>query len=148
MTELWRKLKVKLIAGARIVDRFAELSEKITMFGASRGIAVDFEDEMIPLPIIMMPESRVRMAWNMVTLILLVYTATFVPYRTAFIEEVSPALEVWEWIVDTLFLIDIIVNFLSAYENTDKNIEVRLKYIARTYITSWFFFDLAAVFPF
>jgi hypothetical protein len=40
----------------------------------------------------------------------------------------------WEWIVDSLFIIDIFINFVSAFENQDKNIEVRLKVIASTYI--------------
>jgi len=57
-------------------------------------------------------------------------------------------LVIWEWIVDALFIIDIFINFVSAFENQDKNIEVRLKVIAAMYIQSWFLFDLAAVFPF
>lgn len=118
------------------------------MFGASRGIELDIEEEIEPLPIILMPENKLKMAWNLVTLALLLYTATFVPYRTSFIEKAPPGLAVWEWIVDTLFCVDIFINFISAYENSDKNIEVRMKVIAKSYITSWFFFDLAAVFPF
>jgi hypothetical protein len=136
------------VGGARIIRRFAELSDNIAMFGASRQIAVDIEEEIEPLPIILLPDNKFRMAWNLVTMILLLYTASFVPYRTSFIDDAPPGLETWEWIVDALFLIDIFINFVSAYENSDKNIEVRLKVIAQTYITSWFFFDLAAVFPF
>lgn len=88
------------------------------------------------------------MAWNIVTIFLLLYTATFVPYRTSFIDQTPPTLEIWEWMVDALFSIDIIINFISAYENNDKNIEVRLKMIAKTYVTSWFLFDALAIFPF
>jgi hypothetical protein len=54
----------------------------------------------------------------------------------------------WEWVVDALFVVDIFINFISAYENSDKKIEVRMKDIAKTYIFTWFLFDLAAVFPF
>jgi Ion transport protein len=118
------------------------------MFGASRRIAVDIEEEIEPLPFILMPENKLRMSWNLVTLLLLLYTASFVPYRTAFIEETSKTLEVWEWVVDGLFMIDILVNFISAYENSDKNIEVRWKMICQSYISSWFLFDAMAVFPF
>ena len=97
------------------------------MFGASRRVAVEIEDEIVPLPIILLPENKFRMAWNVVTMILLLYTASFVPYRTSFIETASSGLVVWEWIVDALFFVDIFINFISAYENTDKNIEVRMK---------------------
>jgi hypothetical protein len=71
-----------------------------------------------------------------------------VPFRTSFIDEASLSLTVWEWIVDALFFIDIFINFISAYENSDKNIEVRLRVIAQNYVSSWFFLDLLAVFPF
>jgi hypothetical protein len=71
-----------------------------------------------------------------------------VPYRTSFIDTTSEGLAIWEWTVDALFLVDIFINFISAYENSDKNIEVRLKMIAKTYIQSWFPFDLLAIFPF
>jgi len=95
-----------------------------------------------------MPENKLRMGWNLITVLLLLYTASFVPYRTSFIDTASDALAAWEWTVDALFLVDIFINFISAYENTDKNIEVRLKMIAKTYVQSWFPFDLLAVFPF
>ena len=95
-----------------------------------------------------MPDNKFRMAWNLVTMLLLLYTASFVPYRTSFIEVAPSGLVVWEWIVDALFIFDIFINFVSAFENQDKNIEVRLKVIAAMYIQSWFLFDLAAVFPF
>ena len=118
------------------------------MFGVSRRIAVVIDDDIKPLPIILMPDNKFRMAWNIVTMILLLYTASFVPYRTSFIEVAPKGLVIWEWIVDALFIIDIFINFVSAFENQDKNIEVRLKVIASTYIQSWFLFDLTAVFPF
>jgi len=111
-----------------------ELSDTIAMFGVSRRIAVVIDDDIKPLPIILMPDNKFRMAWNIVTMLLLLYTASFVPYRTSFIEVAPNGLVVWEWIVDGLFIIDIFINFVSAFENQDKNIEVRMKVIASTYI--------------
>ena len=122
MLDLWRRVTAKAVGGARIIRRFQELNENITMFGASRRVAVEIEDEIVPLPIILLPENKFRMAWNVVTMILLLYTASFVPYRTSFIETASSGLVVWEWIVDALFFVDIFINFISAYENTYKNI--------------------------
>jgi len=52
---LWRRLIIKAYGGAKIVRRFAELSEFITMFGASRKIDLDIEQEIVPLPIVLMP---------------------------------------------------------------------------------------------
>ena len=96
-----------------------------------------------------MPESKFKMFWNIVTLILLLYTATFVPYQTSFVDtSSSPGLQAWEWVVNGIFGFDVIVNFFSAFENSDKNIEVRFVVIARNYIQSWFLLDVLASFPF
>ncbi len=148
MKDLWRRTHIKAIGGARIVRRFSELSEFITIFGASKKIDLDIEEEIVPLPIVLMPENPIKMFWNFVIMLLLIYTATFVPYRTAFIDEAPEELLDWEWCVDALFMFDLIVNFISAYEDRDKNIEVRMKLIALSYIKSWFFLDIAACIPF
>lgn len=82
-------------------------------------------------------------------MVLLCYTATFLPLRTAFMEVDPMGLFEFELIIDVLFMIDLIINFISAY--TDKNtgfIEVRFKKIAKGYITSWFLLDLTACIPF
>ena len=96
----------------------------------------------------MTPESTFKVVWNFVIIALLLYTATFVPYRTAFIDDSPPALAIFEWMVDVLFMFDLFVNLISAYEDEDKNIEVRLRYIVRNYIKSWFFLDIIACIPF
>ena len=145
---LWRRAKGKAVGGGKIIRRFAELSDEIAMFGATRRIGVEIEEAVEPAFFILMPDNNFRMGWNLVTVTLLLYTASFVPYRTSFIDDAPPGLETWEWVVNALFMFDIVINFISAYENSDKNIEVRLKLIAKTYITSWFFFDCLAVFPF
>ena len=139
---------VKAIGGARIINRFAELNENITMFGASNKIELDLEEEVIPLPIILMPENKLKMAWNFIAMLLLLYTASLVPYRTAFIDVTTSGWATFDWMVDALFMFDIFINFISAYEDRDKNIEVRLKYITQSYLRSWFLFDLAAIIPF
>ena len=148
MERLWRKLQAKAVGASRIIRHFSELSNSIGMFGATRRIAVEIDEEIEPLPFILMPDSRLRMFWNIVTLLLLLYTATFVPYRTSFIDISPPGLDAWEWAVNALFMVDIVVNFISAYENSDKNIEVRLKMIAKTYAQTWFLLDACACFPF
>ena len=82
-------------------------------------------------------------------MVLLIYTATFVPYRTAFLDEVSSGLIFFEYIVDSLFFIDILVNFASGYDIPEFGIvEVKWSKIAVKYFKSWFFLDLVTVFPF
>ena len=84
----------------------------------------------------------------MVMIVLLVYTATIVPFRTAFIDEASPNFETFEYLVDFLFGCDLFVNFISAYVDNDRKLEIKVKVIAKSYIKSWFFFDAFACVPF
>ena len=43
---LWHIAKVKAIGGARVINTFQELNENITMFGASRRVGVEIEEEI------------------------------------------------------------------------------------------------------
>lgn len=94
-----------------------------------------------------MPQSRFKLGWNIVIILLLLYTSTVVPYRVAFVDVSSEAFKVFEYGIDGLFMLDIIVNFLSAIELDDMIIETRPKEIALNYVKFWFLFDLLATFP-
>jgi hypothetical protein len=96
-----------------------------------------------------MPESKFKKMWNVVIIVLLMYTACFVPYKTSFLDDDPQALFIWELIVDSLFILDMFVNFLSAFEDVDTGItEVRMKKIVKAYAFSWFPLDIAACIPF
>lgn len=100
-------------------------------------------------PFILLPDSTMKKFWNFVVLFLLAYTAAFVPVKTAFFDEDPEGLYEFEYFLDVLFYIDLIVNFLSAFEDPNTGfIEVRFSKIARNYIFSWFFLDLSACIPF
>ena len=94
-----------------------------------------------------MPSNIFKSIWNVILIFLLIYTATYMPYKTCFIYEPSQASEIVDTIVDALFTFDILVNFLSAIELSDGTLEYRPRKIAANYIKTWFFFDLIAVLP-
>lgn len=81
-------------------------------------------------------------------MLLLLYTATYVPFKTAFVEESPTLVNNIEFAIDSLFFIDILVNFLSAYETNDKNVEFRLMRISFMYLRTWFLFDIFSCIPF
>ena len=70
------------------------------------------------------------------------------PYKTCFVDESTFTDNVIDWIVDSLFMADILVNFLQATEYSDGSWNTSPKLIARNYIRSWFGFDLVSVIPF
>ena len=96
---------------------------------------------------IIMPNSKFKTLWNLIIILLLGYTSTVVPFQVAFVDTDSFATIIFNYTVDILFGIDIIINFFSAYELANAKNEVKLKTIAINYLTTWFTFDLIATFP-
>lgn len=64
-----------------------------------------------------MPSDRIRSFWNIVTILMMIYVALYLPYFTAFINEVqgSPSYYL-DIAVDIIFGIDVTLTFFSAYE--------------------------------
>lgn len=93
------------------------------------------------------PNSFFKTFWNAVLVLMLVYTASYMPFKTCFIEDSSVLSDVVDALVDFLFTVDIAVNFLSIIEKNDGHLIYQPKQIARIYIRSWFIFDLISVLP-
>ena len=96
-----------------------------------------------------MPESNFKRFWNIIIILLLIYTASFVPVKTAFFDDDPHGLAEFEQVLDALFMLDLIIQFFSAYQDPSTGfIEVRPKMIAKNYISSWFLIDATACIPF
>ena len=95
-----------------------------------------------------MPTEKFKVAWNMIIIIMLLYTATYMPYQICFIDENPTGFMMGlDYLIDVLFFFDIFVNFCSAVERADNVVDPRFKVIATTYVKGWFFLDLFATFP-
>ena len=88
--------------------------------------------------------------WDTVISIILLITCFITPINLAFQEET----EMVEWymmfnyVIDILFFMDILVNFNSAYQNEMYEMIDDRKVIAKTYLSGWFVIDLLAIIPF
>ena len=81
--------------------------------------------------------------------LLLLYTAFFVPYKIAFMDVDPVEVKYMDYCVDLLFFIDIFVNFFTCFDDPVRHTPVKdPKRIASNYIKSWFFLDLLACLPF
>lgn len=140
----------KVKGAVLVIDRFKSLSRRIYLFGTSKKLKFTIEEERKVRCYIIMPESRIRMVWNLIVFFLLMYTATLVPYRTVFIEEEdsNSLFFYFDIVVDILYFLDLIFNFFMAYEDGDKKLETRLKFISKSYLRSWFTLDLISCIPF
>ena len=66
---------------------------------------------------ILLPNGLFKTLWNCLMVVLLLYTATYMPYKTCFIdEEDNPWLD---YCIDILFTMDIFVTFISADTEDD-----------------------------
>ena len=70
------------------------------------------------------------------------------PYKLAFIEDESFAIILVDYIVDVSFWLDIVVNFLTAYDDPVRGVLIiNFKLIASNYLSGWFFLDFTACVP-
>lgn len=80
-------------------------------------------DEHVP-PYILTPSDKIRTFWNVVTILMMFYVAIYLPYFTAFINEVQGSASYYLDIsVDIIFAIDVVLTFFSAYEEADGSMQ-------------------------
>lgn len=83
--ELWLKAYLKAKGAAVILSTFKGLRAKIQLFGRQLLINSKKKDDEIVVikktcPFIIMPRDKFKIFWNIVIIILLVYTASYMPY--------------------------------------------------------------------
>ena len=103
--------------------------------------------KMFELPVD--PDSDGKQIWDLFVLSLLMYCSFSVPYSVTFLDTDSPSdtLSNIEVFIDSLFLFDMLLSFLTAYE--EKGFVVRdLRRISVHYLQTWFLLDFAGSFPF
>lgn len=165
---VWKRMKAKLKGG--IVAK--HLADEVNTYGGSLGWIYNKEEintpgffkkgpqiidmasfdvpetEAIPC-YLLHPHGSFKAVWSLVMSVLLLYTVVVMPFSMAYLE--STGFDTWFFIdttVDGLFFIDVIVNFLSAYYNSEGVLVVNLRTIILKYSRSWLIIDLFACFPF
>eukprot|EP01051_Picozoa_sp_SAG22_P001313 SAG22_NODE_50_length_24611_cov_74.139687_6_plen_665_part_00 len=95
------------------------------------------------------PDAPKRQAWDMAMLPLFMIIIIMVPLRIGFDYD-EPPFTFWWWIdagTDVYFLIDIVVNFRTAYHDEHGQLVTNLKLIRRAYLRSWFLIDFLSCLP-
>ena len=77
---------------------------------------------------------------------ILLYTAIYVPFKLAFLDDFNTqnVSKIVDRVVDSLFMFDLLINFLTAYEDSIGGLIHKPNLIAKNYIKGWFFIDLVA----
>ena len=93
------------------------------------------------------PNSKMKALWNVIMLILVLFQAIIVPPRIAFEEQTPWSWQVADYIMDGLFMIDIVVNFITVLENDVGELITDRKKIAIAYLKGWFWIDFISCAP-
>ncbi|KAL1502042.1 hypothetical protein ABEB36_007247 [Hypothenemus hampei] len=96
------------------------------------------------------PCSSFRFYWDLCMLLLLVANLIILPVAISFFnDDLSTRWIAFNCLSDTIFLIDIVVNFRTGIMQQDNAEQVILdpKLIARHYLKTWFFLDLISSIP-
>ena len=143
-------IAIFIIAGLILFERYLYLRHiSKAVSDAAEELKAEREAFLNKKPFIILPESNFKRFWNIIIILLLIYTASFVPVKTAFFDDDPHGLAEFEQVLDALFMLDLIIQFFSAYQDPSTGfIEVRPKMIAKNYISSWFLIDATACIPF
>lgn len=96
---------------------------------------------------VFLPDDKFKERWELMITFLLLFTAIITPYRIAFFTTDDIAWTCVDYLTDSLFTIDIIVCFFSAYESANDELIHDRKVIAKTYLKSWFTVDVLSIMP-
>jgi hypothetical protein len=108
--------------------------------------------------LVLNPLARWRIFWDLTVMLLVLYNLIMVPYKLAFVEtqrarfpERNLAELYADLAIDCLFLFDIVLNFLTTFEEINAKGEsafvTHRGHIVWNYLFSWFLLDLVGSVP-
>ncbi|KAL4438790.1 hypothetical protein ABPG74_013463 [Tetrahymena malaccensis] len=104
------------------------------------------EQNRIEFPLIK-PNSQIHKIWSPILLCLVFYSATILPYRIAFQDDIPYGWDIFDYVIDGLFWIDLVINMFSTYYDDDNQLVKSRKVVVLNYLKSWFIVDLICCIP-
>ena len=89
----WRQIIRKSRAAANLIYKVKNLHDNVIRYGTTTNLHSGSNEPNIGQEgscqeclrkMVIMPDSNFKIFWNLVTIVLLIYTAIFVPYNVAF----------------------------------------------------------------
>ena len=133
-------------------DKQSDEADESTQVVTKKRTFVDKSRARIPSDAknIINPKSKFQSNWDVLMMLLLVYTAIVTPFETGFLEtDVATFLFALNRVVDICFLVDLVLQFYTPfYSNETGGWEIEHQKIARHYLTGWFSIDVVSILPF
>ncbi|CAF0815980.1 unnamed protein product [Brachionus calyciflorus] len=121
------------------------------LFGSKKGVLKEKLRQQEVGHWIIHPCSNFRFYWDLVMLILLIANVIILPVAISFFNDnwSHTGLLIFNLVSDSMFLLDIVVNFRTGVLQNDYIDEIILepKQIAKHYIRTWFFVDFLSSIP-
>ena len=110
---------------------------------------MQYEIDLEAAQCILYPTDKIKYMWDIYILFLLIWTATILPFTTAFHSYRNhPELVPIDFVIDLSFLIDIIFTFFTSIKNEKTGrFEFRKQFIAIKYFKTWFIPDVIINIP-
>ena len=86
---------------------------------------------------IILPNSRFRVVWDWWIVLLVLYSSIAIPIEFGYTYYTPIGLQAWGYLVDLLFITDMIFNLDTAYTRQDGTLELDRKKIVIHYLLGW-----------
>lgn len=95
-------------------------------------------------PVVVKPTSLVRMMWDMVGFLLILWDTVMLPLEF-FKPDETRFIAVMTWLVRLYWTVDFPASFLTGYDLPEGSVETRPRKVARQYLKTWFGFDIVII---
>jgi hypothetical protein len=82
---------------------------------------------------VFLPSNKGKKYWDNFLMLLICYVILVLPYKFSFVEEIYLGWDILDYIIDTIFLIDLFLEFFTAYRDDEDKIIICRKKIACRY---------------
>lgn len=136
-----------------IVDQFHDNTDADEMHDLMKALADRYMqvghiyEAVKPAICILRHDSRLRMLWDSVIIILLGYISISLPLTFGFGNEITKLLGPVDNAVDGIFMFDVLLNFRTTFLNKNMEVVEQSKAIACNYLKTWFILDFFSSVP-
>ena len=97
------------------------------------------------VPWIILPDNPYKKIWDLFIACIILYSAIVTPYEIAFLDNTN--ISWFDILIDIVLAIDVVLNFFTAYTDSEENLIRNHKKIIIKYLKSWFIIDFISILP-
>ena len=94
------------------------------------------------------PEMSWKVAWDVLVSLFVIFSVLYETYVMAFMQSSSVAMEGVSWLIVAIFLIDIVLSFISSFVDASHGLVTARSEVISHYLRTWFVLDIVSTIPF